>query len=168
MFTRVPSARLPKVRLHSKNKFSPEEDDRLTRIVEKYGESNWKAIAAELGSRNCRQCRERWKNYLDPSLTKEPWSSEEDELLLDLYKTHGSQWSRIAKSFPSRTDVNCKNRWVVLTSHTVQPKRVRGKTSTSVPANPEPDFSMWNELELKQTYEDIDIFGMDNPGPLLH
>lgn len=112
---------------HSKRKFSPEEDEKLTFIVSQYGESNWKRIAEQMGTRNCRQCRERWKNYLSPKVCKEPWTHAEDQLLQEKYKELGSQWSVIAKYFPSRTDVNIKNRWVVLTNHTVQEKRVRRK-----------------------------------------
>jgi hypothetical protein len=168
VFTAIPSARAIKVQLHAKHKFSPEEDEQLTKIVEKYAASHWKMVAAELGTRNSRQCRERWKNYLDPSLTKDPWSPQEDELLMDLYHTHGSQWALIAKSFHSRTDVSCKNRWVVLTSHTGQPKRVRGKSSKPAQSEQAPDFWTWNELELRQTYEDIEIFGLDSSRSLLH
>ncbi|OHT05614.1 hypothetical protein TRFO_26560 [Tritrichomonas foetus] len=117
---------------HSKHKFTPEEDERLTMIVTKCGESNWKRIAEQMGTRNCRQCRERWKNYLSPSVCKDPWTAQEDELLQEKYKEYGSQWSLIAKFFPSRTDVNLKNRWVVLTNHTVQEKRVRRKAGNKV------------------------------------
>lgn len=126
---------------HSKRKFSQEEDEKLAFIVSRYGESNWKRIAEQMGTRNCRQCRERWKNYLCPNVCKEPWTQEEDELLQKKYKELGSQWSVIAKFFPSRTDVNIKNRWVALTNHTVQEKRVRRKghsttANISVSANP--------------------------------
>ena len=110
---------------HAKHKFTPEEDERLTLIVKQFGESNWKMIAEQMGTRNCRQCRERWKNYLSPNVCKDPWTPQEDTLLQEKYKEYGSQWSLIAKFFPSRTDVNLKNRWVVLTNHTVQEKRVR-------------------------------------------
>jgi hypothetical protein len=81
------------VQSHPKHKFTPEEDERLAQLVMKYKESNWKAIAKELGSRNCRQCRERWKNYLSPNLNKEPWTALEDELLKRKYEEYGSQWS---------------------------------------------------------------------------
>ncbi|OHS98441.1 Myb-like DNA-binding domain containing protein [Tritrichomonas foetus] len=113
-----------------KHKFTQEEDEKLTQIVNELGDSNWKRIADKMGTRNCRQCRERWKNYLCPSVSKTPWTADEDELLQQKYKELGSQWSIIAKFFPNRTDVNLKNRWVVLTSHTVQEKRVRRSKQT--------------------------------------
>lgn len=109
----------------SKKKFTPEEDARLKMIVEQLGESNWKRVADQMGTRNYRQCRERWKNYLCPNVCRDPWSPEEDILLQQKYSEYGSQWSVIAKFFQNRTDVGLKNRWVVLTAHTDQTKRVR-------------------------------------------
>jgi hypothetical protein len=111
----------------SKRKFSPEEDERLTAIVRQFGDSNWKLIAARMGGWDCRQCRERWKNYLCPNVCKDPWTPEEDRLLEAKYDEFGSQWSLIARFFPSRTDVNIKNRWVVITAGKVTEKRVRRK-----------------------------------------
>jgi hypothetical protein len=147
-----------KPRAHVKHKFTADEDERLTDIVTRYGESNWKNIAAQLGGRTCRQCRERWKNYLDPNLNKDPWTAAEDELLIAQYAALGSQWSLIAKHFPFRTDVACKNRWVVLTSHTDQPKRVRGKGQRQPEKDADSDTWGWGELEVRQAYEDADEF----------
>ena len=117
-------------RKHCKHKFTPEEDERLSRLVRQFGETSWKRIADAMGTRNYRQCRERWKNYLAPNVSRDPWTAEEDRLLQDKFQELGSRWSVIAKFFPNRTDVSLKNRWVVLTSRTVQEKRVRrSKTS---------------------------------------
>jgi hypothetical protein len=124
----------------SKRKFSTEEDERLTQIVQQFGESNWKQVASKLGTRNFRQCRERWKNYLSPTICKDPWAPEEDRLLQEKYNELGSQWCVIAKFFPSRTDVSLKNRWVVLTSHTQTEPRIRRKSGKKPPdeAKPQP------------------------------
>jgi hypothetical protein len=150
-----------------KHKFSPEEDARLTEVVGRCGESNWKSIASQLGGRNFRQCRERWKNYLAPNLSKEAWTQSEDELLVAKYEELGSRWSVIAKFFPSRTDVNCKNRWVALTSHFHAPKRVRGQRGQEAEPKPEKqadgDLWSWNEVELQQAYEEQDAFDAFRP-----
>ena len=107
-------------KIHSKRKFSPEEDERLTKIVSELGDSNWKRISELMGTRNYRQCRERWVNYLSPNVCRDPWTPEEDNLLVQKFKELGSQWSTISKFFKNRTDVNVKNRWVVISKQSKQ------------------------------------------------
>jgi hypothetical protein len=97
-----------------RRKFSHEEDAALKALVEKNGTGNWGLIAGYLKGRTARQCRERWRNYLAPGISTEPWSPEDDQLLSEKHKELGSQWSKIAKFFPNRTDVNVKNRWTSL------------------------------------------------------
>jgi hypothetical protein len=152
--------RAGKARSCEKHKFTPEEDELLAWVVAEYGASDWKGIAAKVGTRNCRQCRERWKNYLDPCLSQDPWSKVEDELLSAKYRELGSQWSLIAKCFPARTDVNCRNRWVFLTTRMEQPKRIRRKKTQVPPEETEesPDPWVWNEAEMRQNYEEASTF----------
>lgn len=94
--------------------FSDEDDDRLRRLVETYGVGKWEIIAKNMNGRNPRQCRERWEYYLSPTLNHEPWSQEEDTLLLAKYKEYGSKWVRIAAFFRNRTDAMVKNRYHVI------------------------------------------------------
>ncbi|OHS95821.1 hypothetical protein TRFO_38024 [Tritrichomonas foetus] len=95
----------------SRHKFSQDEDDLLRKLVNEHGATNWRFIAENIPGRSARQCRDRWKNYLMPGISNAPWTPEEDQLLEQKYAEMGSQWSRIAKFFPSRTDINIKNRW---------------------------------------------------------
>jgi hypothetical protein len=110
----LPKAQRPTNKPVYKRKFTQEEDALLFDIVTRDGESNWPMIAQKLGTRDCRQCRERWKNYLSPSVSRSPWTPQEDALLREKYAEFGSQWCLIARDFPNRTDVNIKNRWIVL------------------------------------------------------
>ena len=94
-----------------RHKFSAEEDQRLKDLVAELGESNWNEISARLGNRTPRQCRERFRNYLSPNISNDPWNNDDDERLRKLFKQYGPKWSLIATYFPNRSDVNVKNHW---------------------------------------------------------
>jgi hypothetical protein len=97
-----------------KSKFTPEEDAQLTDLVKTYGDDDWVTIACLMPSRTPRQCRERWNHYLTPTISSTPFTREEDLLLLTKYRELGPKWKTIAASFQGRTDINIKNRWLLL------------------------------------------------------
>ena len=100
----------------ARHKFTTQEDQYLLHLVQTYGQKNWQIIANHFPNRTARQCRERYKNYLSPFINKEPFTQEEDELLIEKEKEYGKQWSKISKYFQNRTDVLIKNRWATLTN----------------------------------------------------
>jgi hypothetical protein len=67
----------------------------------------WTDIAALIPERKAKQCRERWRNHLDPSVSSEPWTEAENEALLQRYETFGSSWAEIATGMPGRPDNGC-------------------------------------------------------------
>lgn len=91
--------------------FTMDEDDRLCALVKEYGEKNWRTISKHMPNRTTRQCRERYRNYLSPTVKNGPWTPEEDLLLEQKYLEYGPKWATIAQFFRSRSDVNIKNRW---------------------------------------------------------
>jgi hypothetical protein len=61
--------------------------------------------------RRPKQCRERWRNYLDPNIEKGEWSLEEDSTLLEYVLEIGKKWSAISKCMKNRTEHSVKNRF---------------------------------------------------------
>ncbi|OHT01544.1 hypothetical protein TRFO_31572 [Tritrichomonas foetus] len=97
-----------------KTKFTAIEDDIIIRFVHESGAHTWGRIAPLLPGRTPRQVRERWVNYLSPDVRHEPFSEEEDKMILDLVGKFGKRWSCISHSFNQRTDVAIKNRYILL------------------------------------------------------
>lgn len=106
-----------KPELHNLNrgKWTTEEDNKLRQIVPRYKcrtMSVWKLISEDMGyTRNHKQCRERWKNHLDPSLRHDPWTEEEDTRLKKLHDELGNKWRKISKMLPGRSSENVRLRF---------------------------------------------------------
>ena len=85
-----------------KGPWTEEEDKKLMELVKEVGAKRWTHIAGELPGRNGKQCRERWHNHLNPSITKRAWNVEEDRTILECHMSMGNKWAGIAKYLPGR------------------------------------------------------------------
>jgi hypothetical protein len=94
-----------------KGSWTRQEDETIVDFVAQYGTKNWAKLADMLPGRIGKQCRERWRNHLDPCNNKEPWTADEDALLIVLHEQHGNQWVKIATLMKGRSDNHIKNRW---------------------------------------------------------
>eukprot|EP01004_Peranema_trichophorum_P005824 NODE_466_length_2720_cov_40.181363_g399_i0.p1 GENE.NODE_466_length_2720_cov_40.181363_g399_i0~~NODE_466_length_2720_cov_40.181363_g399_i0.p1 ORF type:complete len:830 (+),score=156.73 NODE_466_length_2720_cov_40.181363_g399_i0:79-2568(+) len=95
----------------SKERWTAEEDCRLYLAQHAY-DQRWIRVSNTMPHRTDSQCRERWTNILDPTLTKASWTPEEDMKLMEAVQTHGvGKWSRVAKLLCPRTDSQCAQRW---------------------------------------------------------
>ena len=75
----------------------------------------WGHVAEELRKRlpqstkTGKQCRERYRNYLDPNITKKEWTKSDKLLFLLLHRQSGNRWGQIAKYYNGRSDISLKN-----------------------------------------------------------
>ena len=91
--------------------FSPKDDARLKKLVEKYGNNNWTLIANKIKKFSPRQCKDRYEVYLLKPTIKRPWTMEEDLLIQSLFATHGTKWGLISNFFNARNANDIKNRY---------------------------------------------------------
>jgi hypothetical protein len=92
--------------------WAKEEDTALLRLVQNMcGPMKWSVVAQSMPQRTGKQCRERYVNHLNPRLKVSDWSSVEDAVIFHLYDSLGSQWAKMAKMIPGRTDNGIKNRF---------------------------------------------------------
>ena len=106
----------PLRRRRGRQAFTQEEDERLKRIVMDIGYTNWSRVAELMPKRNARQCRDRWRGYLRPTLVTHQWTEEEDRALLQRYEEFGPRWSVIGRFVSGRSEIALKNRWKLLTN----------------------------------------------------
>ena len=94
-------------------KWTAEEDQRLRKAVEKYGTNDWQKVAEEVGGKRKRaQCAQRWMRGLNPAISHEGWTPEEDEQLFRLVEEYGNKnWMKIASLMNNRCDVQCRYRF---------------------------------------------------------
>ncbi|GER38829.1 MYB transcription factor MYB17 [Striga asiatica] len=69
-------------------------------------------ILVTLSLRRCgKSCRLRWLNYLRPDIKHGVFTSDEENVICDLYNKVGRRWSVIASQLEGRTDNDVKNYW---------------------------------------------------------
>ena len=98
--------------------WTAEEDAKLVALVRRLTNNDlshpikvsWAKLAAVMRGRNCKQCRERWFCHLDPALTQEAWTAEEDAALAAMVAVHGTCWAKISEHMKNRSDAACRQR----------------------------------------------------------
>ncbi|KAG7400685.1 hypothetical protein PHYBOEH_004732 [Phytophthora boehmeriae] len=91
---------------YERRAWTRKEDDAIIRLVEEYGTKRWSVISDHLNGENHgtertgKQCRTRWLNHLDPTIKKDPWTAEEEQIIEDAQTRLGN-----------KTDNAIKNHW---------------------------------------------------------
>ena len=77
-------------------------------------EMSWQNIAKLTKRRLSRQCSQRWRKVLDPSIKRfVKWSKEEDLKLMELHRNYPTMTNKeMSSHLPGRTSTQCHNRWV--------------------------------------------------------
>jgi hypothetical protein len=78
--------------------------------------------------------RDRWINYLAPHIRKDPWTPEEDQMLIAKREELGPRWAKIAQFLPGRTSLHVKNRWQVVSKQSVRKNNELSAEETPIPA----------------------------------
>ncbi|CCG82840.1 Predicted protein [Taphrina deformans PYCC 5710] len=97
--------------------WSLESDDALRREVLAQKAAGieplqWTKIAQRIGRLSGVQCQARWAEVLDEKIRKGRWAPEEDESLHRGFRRYGNQWSKIAEDIVTRTQRQCRSRWL--------------------------------------------------------
>lgn len=96
--------------------WSKMEDTRLIAGLHKYGSDNWSLVASFVGNNRTRsQCSQRWFRGLDPRISRQHWSKEEEKKLLELIEIYGDKsWIKVASELGNRSDVQCRYHYLQL------------------------------------------------------
>lgn len=91
----------------AKGKWTIFEDFTLRLAVEEHGEA-WCAVAEKVPGRTNKQCRDRWLVHTRSS-NHTPLTLTEQIRLVDLHRSLGNQWKRIADNMEDRSEQHLKN-----------------------------------------------------------
>jgi hypothetical protein len=143
--------------------FTVDEDCELRRLVAIHGDGEWEMIAEALPGRSCRQCRERWINYLSPAINNGPWSDSELRLLEQKVAELGQRWKPLEVFFPGRTDINIRNHYRQMRK-AGRPPAVPPQPEPPAPPPPKPKpLPGFDEVMAALVREHEDGFSHDNP-----
>jgi hypothetical protein len=144
-----------------KRMFTPQDDQELRHLVRTYGDDNWILISTQMSRAfTTRQCRDRWRNYLNPEIARAQWTTDNDATLLDAYHRMGNRWSSLAALFPGRTSNFIRNRCQALIRK-INKREKDGRLRMPV----QPHLNDWREFQMTlpqkvktQQEEIIDLF----------
>jgi hypothetical protein len=107
-----------------RGEWKPEEDARISKLRSEG--SSWRDITIQCPGRCYDQVMNRYKDHLDPSVLKTPWTAPEESILIQEQSRVGNSWRQISQLLPGRSTNQVKNRW-----YQIQRRSGLGKQSKS-------------------------------------
>jgi len=105
------------VRKKAPASFSSLDDEKLTKLVQAFGDGDWQLIAELMQTFTARQCAARYREHLEARQevaehrARIPWTSLEDDRLQRCVGAYGENWTLIQKHLPGRSAMQCRERW---------------------------------------------------------
>lgn len=97
---------------HSNHSWTPEDDNLLKDLVNKFG-NRWSLMARSFPGRSPSQLATRWSKTVNPQLVKGPFTQIEDEKIVEHVLKHGAKkWSLLVKKMPERSAKQYRERWM--------------------------------------------------------
>ena len=82
--------------------WTDDEDALLAQWQGRVG-NKWSEVARHIPGKTGQQCAQRWRHRVNPNISREKWSEEEDAHLGTLVAKYGNSWAEIARRLPGRT-----------------------------------------------------------------
>lgn len=112
----------PRKRLAKRRRnWTADEDDALRKAVALFigNKQMWLLVSQEMSqdkpkelARTPKQCRERFRNHVDPALKPiDVWSKKEDDCITTMYLEYGNAWAKMASKLPGRAPIHLRNRF---------------------------------------------------------
>ncbi|OHT07853.1 Myb-like DNA-binding domain containing protein [Tritrichomonas foetus] len=124
---------------HKKSRsWSGVEDNRLLAGILRNGLENWATVATFVGNNRTRaQCTQRWARGLNPRISKETWSADEEARLLSYVRQFGDKaWTKISKLLGTRSDAQCRYHYIQMTKSIPPMTMISLRPRLSVPTLP--------------------------------
>jgi myb proto-oncogene protein len=142
----------------NKGHWSGQEDALLLRLVGEFG-TDWPKVAENWAGtctpgascRTIKQIRERWTNKLNPTISRSPWSAEEDRRIVELHNKLGNSWSNIARHLPGRVGEGVKTRYKTLfrRAQKAMEERTEGGIAKKQKTHPNQQVSPVDEVQRR-------------------
>jgi len=132
-----------------KRLFTEEEDNKLTELVQQFGESAWATIAKHMPGRTRKQLRDHYVNLVKRKNCTKEFTTREDAIILHLIKSEGRQWNKISEYLPGHSPAAIKNRYYCrLKKYLKTPNNIILRShSVSVSCSDEDGRKSYNNLE---------------------